>query len=73
MRTSYEKEKKKCAQMRDTRKSGIEEGEEMRERAKYAHKIREREEELRAKARYAQKRYRGSREITHKSQIGLQV
>ncbi|WP_404293313.1 hypothetical protein LG276_01925 [Cytobacillus kochii] len=59
MRTSYEKEKKKCAQMR--------------ERAKYAHKIREREEELRAKARYAQKRYRGSREITHKSQIGLQV
>ncbi|WP_322910270.1 hypothetical protein MKX67_01635 [Cytobacillus sp. FSL W7-1323] len=38
MRTSYEKAKKNCAQMPDTRKSGIEEAEEMRERAKNAYK-----------------------------------
>ncbi|MCA1028074.1 hypothetical protein LCM23_18605 [Cytobacillus kochii] len=38
-RTSYEREKKNCAQKPDTRKSGIEEAEEMRERAKNAIKL----------------------------------
>ncbi|MEK4967427.1 hypothetical protein MKX29_07020 [Cytobacillus sp. FSL R7-0696] len=38
-RTSCEKEKKKCAQMPDTRKRVIEEGKELRERAQYAHKL----------------------------------
>ncbi|MGP9039598.1 hypothetical protein [Cytobacillus kochii] len=37
--TSYEKAKKNCAQKPDTRKRVIEKAEEMRETAKYTHKL----------------------------------
>ncbi|MCM3323984.1 hypothetical protein [Cytobacillus kochii] len=45
----------------------------MRERAKNAHKIREREEEMRGNAGYAQKSHRGGEGIAGKSQTRAQV
>ncbi|MGP9039599.1 hypothetical protein [Cytobacillus kochii] len=45
----------------------------MRERAKNAHKIREREEEMRGNAGYAQKSHRGGEGIAGKSPIRAQV
>ncbi|MEK5428423.1 hypothetical protein [Cytobacillus sp. FSL R7-0680] len=50
IRTSYEREKKNCAHIPDTRKSGIEEAEEMRERAKNAYKSKKKQETLYSKS-----------------------